>query len=89
MLKGTINGVAFTLEAGKADTADQSVKRLLESMAGEVFNPITGQTYRAKAANGDLDAYLLLSKLAGETRLDITVTGYSLEEAVDEPGKTY
>lgn len=87
MLKGTVNGVAFTLENGKAETDDASVARLLEGMAGEVFNPITGDTYYAKSKKGDLDAYLLLSALAGNSKLDITVEGYSIEQAVD--GRDY
>jgi len=67
MIKGTIDGIFIKIvwedQSCKVTTPNNDIKRLLEYLSGEVYNPITNELYYANLVDSEINGYLLISDL--------------------------
>lgn len=61
MIIGTIEGVRFQYKDGVVACPDKITESFLESLEGQIYNPNNGEIYYAKIADGEMEAFLLLT----------------------------
>ncbi len=61
MIIGTFEGIDFKIKDGVVVCEDKITETFLEGLKGDIYNPNSGLLYFASIADGDMEAFLLLT----------------------------